>query len=141
MLVMITTTFTDVCATSDQVAEDLDFILRHRTENQVPADGDARFTVDDVSELKTFATGLVRLYQVVISSQDIPACNFTPSCSRFTIEAIQRGGLLKGALLGADRLMRCHWFARKQYDGKNGVGHDHKSDKLYDPLEVYLPLE
>jgi putative membrane protein insertion efficiency factor len=141
MLVMITMTFTDVFATSDQVAKDFDFILRHRTENQVSADGDARFTVDNVSELKTFATGLVTLYQVVISSQDIPACNFTPSCSRFTMEAIQKGGLLKGTLLGADRLMRCHWFARKQYGGRNGIGHDRKSDKLCDPLEVYLPAE
>jgi putative membrane protein insertion efficiency factor len=139
MLVMITITFTDESATSEQVAKDLDFILRHRTENQVPADGDARFTVDNVSELKTFATGLVRLYQAVISSQDIPACNFTPSCSRFAMEAIQKGGLLKGALLGADRLMRCHWFSRKLYNEKYGIAQG--SGKRYDPVERYLRSE
>ena len=133
------TTFTDVSATSDQLAKDIDFILRHHTENQVTVDGDARFMVDNVSELKTFATGLVGLYQVVISSQDVPACNFTPSCSRFTMEAIQKGGLLKGTLLGADRLMRCHWFSRKLYHEKYGITHD--SGKLYDLVERYLRSE
>jgi len=139
MLAIITITFADVSATSDQVAKDLDFILRHRTENQVPADEDARITADNVSELKTFATGLIRLYQMVISSQDIPACNFTPSCSRFAMEAIQKGGLLKGVLLGGDRLTRCHRLSRKLYHEKYGIIHG--SGKLYDPVERYLRLE
>jgi len=139
MLVMISMTFTDVSATSDQVARDIDFILRHRTENQVPADEDARFTAGNVSELKTFATGLIGLYQVVISSQDIPACNFTPSCSRFTAEAIQKRGLLKGTLLGADRLTRCHWLSHRLYHEEYGVSHG--SGKLYDPVDRYLRLE
>lgn len=138
MLTIISITITNAFAASEQIPKDLDFILSHYTENRVPVNGDARFTADNVSELKTFATGLIKLYQIIISSQDIPACNFTPSCSRFTMEAIQKGGLLKGALLGGDRLMRCHWFAHKLYRQKYGVSHDYESEKLYDPVRRYL---
>jgi len=140
-LAMISITITHALAASEQVAKDLDFILRYYTENQVPTDGNDSFTADNPSELQTFTTGLIKLYQIIVSSQDIPACNFTPSCSRFTMEAIQKGGLLKGALLGTDRLMRCHWFAHKHYRQKYGINHDHESEKLHDPVTRYLRLD
>jgi putative component of membrane protein insertase Oxa1/YidC/SpoIIIJ protein YidD len=138
MLAMIIITFAHASATSDQVAKDIDFILRHHTENQVPADKDARFEAKRISEPEIFAKGLIKLYQMVISSQDITACNFTPSCSRFTMEAIQKGGLVKGVLLGGDRLMRCHWLAHKLYREEYGVEFYHKSERLYDPVKRYL---
>ena len=138
MLAMIIMTFTHASATSDQLAKDIDLILRHHTENQVPVDEDDRFEAKRISELEIFATGLIKLYQMVISSQDITACNFTPSCSRFTMEAIQKGGLVKGVLLGGDRLMRCHWFAHKLYREEYGVEFYHKTERLYDPVKRYL---
>lgn len=60
---------------------------------------------------------LVRLgidfYQYFISSQDIPACLFTPSCSHFAEQALTRFGIIKGLLLTSDRLQRCHTFSDK----------------------------
>ncbi|MCX7821267.1 MAG: membrane protein insertion efficiency factor YidD [Brevinematales bacterium] len=55
-------------------------------------------------------TGLlmIKLYQNFISSQDRPSCVFYPSCSRYTEEAIKKYGIIKGVIMGADRLERCH---------------------------------
>jgi putative membrane protein insertion efficiency factor len=37
-----------------------------------------------------------------------PSCRFTPSCSQYAIEALQRHGAIRGSWLSAKRLMRCH---------------------------------
>ena len=50
-------------------------------------------------------------YRVVLSSQDLPVCGFTPSCSRFSERVIDRCGPLQGALLSLDRLLRDHPLA------------------------------
>ncbi len=54
-------------------------------------------------------------YRVVLSSQDLPVCGFTPSCSRFSQRAIDRCGPLQGALLSLDRLLRDHPLALPFY--------------------------
>ena len=53
---------------------------------------------------------LVRLYQRLVSPLLPPACRFYPSCSRYAAEAIRRHGALRGSLLAARRLARCHPF-------------------------------
>jgi len=50
-------------------------------------------------------------YRLVLSSQDLPACNFSPSCSRFAEHVIGRCGFVEGALLSLDRLLRDHPLA------------------------------
>lgn len=52
--------------------------------------------------------GLVRLYQWVISPLLGPRCRYWPSCSSYTIEAIQVHGPLRGGWLATKRLLRCH---------------------------------
>jgi putative component of membrane protein insertase Oxa1/YidC/SpoIIIJ protein YidD len=63
--------------------------------------------------------GLVRFlfggYRRVLSSQDMPVCGFSPSCSRFSQRAVARCGLLEGALLSMDRLIRDHPLAAGLY--------------------------
>jgi hypothetical protein len=53
---------------------------------------------------------LVRGYQKFISPGLPPSCRFYPSCSQYALEALQRHGALKGTLLAARRLTRCHPF-------------------------------
>lgn len=51
---------------------------------------------------------LVRFYQLFISPIIGPRCRFYPSCSHYTIEAIQVHGILKGGWLAIKRIGRCH---------------------------------
>lgn len=54
---------------------------------------------------------LVRLYQLCISPLLGPHCRYYPSCSNYTIEALQTHGMLKGSWLALRRLLRCHPLA------------------------------
>ena len=59
---------------------------------------------------------LVRFYQKFISPGLPPSCRFAPSCSQYTLEALQRYGALRGTWLGASRLVRCHPWHPGGYD-------------------------
>ena len=52
--------------------------------------------------------GAVRLYQLVLGPWWGGRCRFTPSCSSYAIEALERHGAWRGSWLGARRLSRCH---------------------------------
>jgi putative membrane protein insertion efficiency factor len=67
--------------------------------------------------MKQSAIFLIRLYQMVISPF-LPAnsCRFFPTCSAYTIESIQKHGALKGSLLGAQRICKCHPYNDGGYD-------------------------
>jgi uncharacterized protein len=66
--------------------------------------------------MKYLALGMIRLYQVTIARVMPPVCRFEPSCSRFTYQAIQRYGVLRGSWMGARRIMRCNPFNPGGYD-------------------------
>ena len=66
--------------------------------------------------LAKFFVMLVRGYQVVISPLLPPACRYTPSCSQYAIEALQRHGALKGSWLALRRITRCHPFREGGHD-------------------------
>jgi len=51
---------------------------------------------------------LIYLYRNTISRALPPSCRFTPSCSQYTYEAIEKHGVLKGSWLGVKRISRCH---------------------------------
>ena len=51
---------------------------------------------------------VVRVYQVAISSWTPPTCRFTPTCSAYAIEAIEKFGAVKGGWLALGRIGRCH---------------------------------
>jgi len=58
----------------------------------------------------------VRGYQLFLSPFLPPSCRYTPSCSAYAIEALQRHGALRGSWLAARRIARCHPFRAGGYD-------------------------
>jgi uncharacterized protein len=64
----------------------------------------------------TLALGLIRIYQRVISPGIGNVCRYSPSCSRYTYEAIERHGLLRGSWLGFKRILRCRPWGGSGYD-------------------------
>ena len=60
--------------------------------------------------------GLVRAYQVTLAPYMFTQCRFNPTCSRYTYEAVERYGALKGSWLGARRILRCHPFHPGGFD-------------------------
>ena len=59
---------------------------------------------------------LIKGYQVFVSPMLPPSCRFTPSCSLYTLQAIEKYGLLKGILMGTWRILRCHPFSKGGFD-------------------------
>lgn len=51
---------------------------------------------------------LIHFYRQYFSRIDGETCRFHPTCSQYTGQAIKKYGLIKGALMGTDRLLRCH---------------------------------
>jgi uncharacterized protein len=66
--------------------------------------------------LRLAALVILRSYQLLISPMLTPACRYTPTCSQYMIEAIERYGLIRGIYLGIRRLLRCHPFHPGGYD-------------------------
>ena len=60
--------------------------------------------------MKRIMIGLIRLYQRYISPLYPPCCRFTPTCSRYALEAVQKYGAFKGGYLALRRVLRCHPF-------------------------------
>jgi putative membrane protein insertion efficiency factor len=51
---------------------------------------------------------LVRGYRLVLSPWLGSACRFTPTCSAYSLEALERHGAAVGSYLTLRRLARCH---------------------------------
>ena len=62
------------------------------------------------------ALRLLRWYKTAVSPMLPPACRYTPTCSEYATEAIERYGLLRGGFISTRRLLSCHPFARGGYD-------------------------
>lgn len=84
-----------------------------------------------MDHLRTLTIRLLRLlirgYQLLISPLLGSNCRFYPSCSSYTLEAIERHGPLKGSWLGLKRILRCHPFSAGGVDPVPPCGHHHES--------------
>lgn len=59
---------------------------------------------------------LVRFYQYAISPLFPSSCRYTPTCSQYMVEALQKHGAIRGTWLGLKRISSCHPWG--------GHGHD-----------------
>lgn len=68
--------------------------------------------------MKTLILKLLKFYKSYLSPGrwGLKICRFEPSCSRYTYEAVQKYGIVKGLLLGGWRVLRCNPFSKGGYD-------------------------
>lgn len=59
---------------------------------------------------------LIRFYQQAISPYLGANCRYTPTCSAYAIQALQKHGLLKGSWLALRRILRCNPWGGSGYD-------------------------
>lgn len=89
------------------------------------------FAKGNKNEIESSFSAMFVFYKTFISSQDLDACVFQPSCSVYAIECIHHEkSKLVAFLKISDRLMRCHPLVSK---GSYKV--DKETGKYYDPVE------
>ncbi|HAZ29675.1 TPA: membrane protein insertion efficiency factor YidD [candidate division WWE3 bacterium] len=71
--------------------------------------------------MQKFVLILLKFYKNYLSPGNISIkmCRFEPSCSRYTLEAVEKHGVVKGLLLGAWRVLRCNPFNKGGFDPVN----------------------
>lgn len=79
--------------------------------------------------LKKVGIALIDGYKEHVASLNFTQCGYFPTCSQYTKQSIEKYGLLKGCVMGCDRLMRCNhdlWvYQEVKVDGEL---------KKYDPV-------
>lgn len=65
--------------------------------------------------MKNFLIKLIKLYQKIPGNFHYN-CKFYPTCSNYTIEALEKYGVFKGSLLGIKRILKCNPFTKGGYD-------------------------
>ena len=59
----------------------------------------------------------IKIYQKLISPMLPSTCRYTPTCSQYSVEAIQKHGPFKGLFLAVKRILSCHpWSNKSGYD-------------------------
>ena len=66
--------------------------------------------------MKNILIAMIRLYQKFLSPLKHTRCPYTPTCSQYGLEAIQKYGAVKGSLLACWRILRCNPFSKGGYD-------------------------
>ncbi len=59
---------------------------------------------------------MIKFYRKYISPLKRPSCIYTPTCSLYALEALDKYGAIKGTYLTVRRILRCHPFHRGGYD-------------------------
>ena len=73
---------------------------------------------------RNLAVVLLKGYRAVVSPLYGDVCRYYPSCSHYTLQAVQRHGLARGMWLGARRIARCHPWATGGIDDVPAPRHD-----------------
>ncbi len=65
---------------------------------------------------KSLFISIIKMYQRFISPLFPSSCKFSPTCSRYGIEAINKYGAFKGMAMTIKRILRCNPFSKGGYD-------------------------
>lgn len=60
--------------------------------------------------MKRIIIALIKFYQKAISPTRPPSCRFLPTCSQYSLEAVEGFGVMKGGFLAVKRILKCHPF-------------------------------
>lgn len=66
--------------------------------------------------MKKIAIIVIKFYQRAISPHLSKNCKYIPTCSEYTIQAIEKYGFFKGTYKGIKRILRCNPFSKGGYD-------------------------
>ncbi|HXH70727.1 MAG TPA: membrane protein insertion efficiency factor YidD [Pyrinomonadaceae bacterium] len=66
--------------------------------------------------MKYLVLDFLRLYKTFLSPFLPSACRFTPTCSEYATQAIEKYGAIHGTWLGAKRILRCQPFCKGGFD-------------------------
>lgn len=66
--------------------------------------------------LSNFFIFLIKGYKLFLSPYLPNSCRFTPTCSQYGIEALQKYGFVKGFILLLKRLFKCHPWGKSGFD-------------------------
>jgi uncharacterized protein len=66
--------------------------------------------------MKYLFIDFLRLYKMLLSPFLPSACRFTPTCSEYASQAIEKYGVLRGLRMGAGRILRCQPFCEGGHD-------------------------
>ncbi len=66
--------------------------------------------------MKHAVLAALRFYKRAVSPLLPPACRYTPTCSEYALEAVEKHGALRGSALAVRRVLSCHPFTRGGYD-------------------------
>jgi len=66
--------------------------------------------------MKYLVLSFLRLYKMFLSPFLPPSCRFTPTCSEYARDAVEKYGAMRGTWLGVKRISRCQPFSKGGYD-------------------------
>ena len=66
--------------------------------------------------MKSVLIFIIKLYKEFISPGINSHCIYTPTCSEYTMEAINEYGAIKGSIMGFKRILRCNPLSKGGYD-------------------------
>ncbi len=59
---------------------------------------------------------IIKLYQIIISPLLGSNCRYQPTCSQYSVQALEQWGIFYGLFLSLKRIVRCHPWGDSGYD-------------------------
>ena len=66
--------------------------------------------------MKDVLITIVRIYRKILSPLMPPSCIYTPTCSAYAEQALEKHGAIRGTILASKRILRCHPWHKGGYD-------------------------